>query len=169
MASTTQDVGLLTRKLGAADYDPTRYVAEISQRCVGGEEVVARRKVIQSLSDDTNNQLKKNVYQNYNQFIETAKEISHLENDMYRLSHMITEQRKMLTGLLDTSLLGDAVPLSHTALEPALPEPQPDQQEAAQPSNTAEQGRRDLLALMENVEGGRDVIDVQTRFVLHHG
>ena len=75
----------------------------------------------------------------------------------------------MLTGLLDTSLLGDAVPLSHTALEPALPEPQPDQQEATQPSNTAEQGRRDLLALMENVEGGRDVIDVQTRFVLHHG
>ena len=59
--ATTQDVGLLTRKLGAADYDPTRYVSEISQRCVGGEEILAQRKVIQNLSDDTNNQLKKNV------------------------------------------------------------------------------------------------------------
>ena len=45
---------------------------------------MAQRKVIQTLSDDTNNQLKKNVYQNYSQFIETAKEISHLETDMYR-------------------------------------------------------------------------------------
>jgi hypothetical protein len=32
---TTSDKGVLTRKLGAADYDPVRYVAEISQRCVG--------------------------------------------------------------------------------------------------------------------------------------
>ena len=47
---------------------------------------MAQRKVIQTLSDDTNNQLKKNVYQNYSQFIETAKEISHLETDMYRYS-----------------------------------------------------------------------------------
>ena len=62
-------------------------------------QVLAQRKVIQGLSDETNNQLKKNVYQNYSQFIETAKEISCLESDMYRLSHMITEQRKMLTGL----------------------------------------------------------------------
>ena len=110
---TTQDVAVLTRKLGAADYDPTKYVSEISQRCVGGEEVLQQRKVIQAVADDTNNQLKKNVYQNYSQFIETAKEISHLETDMYRLSHMITEQRKLLTGLLETSILGDSVPLSH--------------------------------------------------------
>ena len=29
------DTAVLTRKLGAVDYNPTRYVAEISQRCVG--------------------------------------------------------------------------------------------------------------------------------------
>ena len=33
--ATTSDKGVLTRKLGASDYNPTRYVAEISQRCVG--------------------------------------------------------------------------------------------------------------------------------------
>ena len=32
----------------------------------------------------------------------------------FRLSSMITEQRKFLTGLLETSILGDTVPLSHT-------------------------------------------------------
>jgi len=166
MANTTQDVGLLTRKLGAADYDPKRYVGEISQRCVGGEEILAQRKVIQTLSDDTNNQLKKNVYQNYSQFIETAKEISHLENDMYRLSHMITEQRKMLTGLLETSLLGDRVPLSHVIEQPGEAEKSEIEPNV---SNTLDEGRKELLDLMENVEGGREVIDVQTRFVLYHG
>ena len=162
--ATTQDLGLLTRKLGAADYDPSRYVSEISQRCVGGEEVLAQRKVIQGLSDDTNNQLKKNVYQNYSQFIETAKEISHVESDMFRLSHMITEQRKMLTGLLETSLLGDRVPLTHTTVEAEGKE-----EEAEEVMPKPNQGRQELLDLMEKVEGGREVIQVQGRFVLYHG
>ena len=162
--ATTQDVGLLTRKLAASDYDPSRYVSEISQRCVGGEEVLAQRKVIQGLSDETNNQLKKNVYQNYSQFIETAKEISCLESDMYRLSHMITEQRKMLTGLLETSLLGDRVPLSHQAL---MVEEKEEEGEEVLPKPN--QGRQELLDLMEKVEGGREVIQVQSRFILYHG
>ena len=162
---TSQDVAVLTRKLGAVDYDPTKYVSEISQGCVGGEDVVQKRKVIQSLADETNNQLKKNVYQNYSQFIETAKEISHLENDMYRLSHMITEQRKLLTGLLETSLLGDSVPLSHVIEKEETPaEKEPE----VGPVNSMDSGRKELLDLMENVEGGREVIDVPTRFVLFH-
>jgi exocyst complex component 8 len=47
--------------------------------------------------------------QNYNQFIETAKEISFLESEMYQLSHMITEQRNLLTSLIETSILGNKV------------------------------------------------------------
>ena len=63
----------------------------------------------QTLSEDTNSQLKKNVYQNYGQFIETAKEISYLESEMYQLAHMITEQRNLLLELMDSSILGDKV------------------------------------------------------------
>ena len=163
---TTQDVAVLTRKLGAADYDPTKYVSEISQRCVGGEEVLQQRKVIQAVADDTNNQLKKNVYQNYSQFIETAKEISHLETDMYRLSHMITEQRKLLTGLLETSILGDSVPLSHV-IEKEEPQEEETEKEAA-PVNVMDAGRKQLIELMENVEDGREVLDAPTRYVLSH-
>ena len=48
-SGTSQDVAVLTRKLGAVDYDPVKYVSEISQGCVGGEDVVQKRKVIQSL------------------------------------------------------------------------------------------------------------------------
>ena len=63
----------------------------------------------QTLSEDTNSQLKKNVYQNDGQVIETAKEISYLESEMYQLAHMITEQRNLLLELMDSSILGDNV------------------------------------------------------------
>ena len=52
----------------------------------------------QTLSESTHSQLKKNVYQNYRQFIDTAKEIGFLEKEMYQLSHMITDQRNLLLG-----------------------------------------------------------------------
>ena len=66
-------------------------------------------RILQTLSEDTHSQLKKNVYQNYGQFISTAKEISSLEDEMYTLSHMITEQRNLLQRLAETSILGDKV------------------------------------------------------------
>jgi hypothetical protein len=53
-------------------------VKDLSQRCVGGQELQQQRQKIQSLADETNILLKKNVYQNYMQFIETAKEISRI-------------------------------------------------------------------------------------------
>lgn len=160
--ANTSDVGLLTRKLGASDYDPERYVSEISQTCVGGEEIVNQRKTIQTLSDETSNQLKKNVYQNYSQFIETAKEISFLETDMYRLSHMITEQRKLLSSLVETSLLGDRVPLTHDIKE------QDKVEEVEEPAPVVD-GRQELVEVMEMVERGADVLNVANRILLHHG
>ena len=46
MASTTSDLALLGRKLGAVDYKPDVYVKEIAQRCVGGHELHLQRNNI---------------------------------------------------------------------------------------------------------------------------
>lgn len=51
-------------------------VKDISQVCVGGLELQAHRAKILALSEETSQNLKKNVYKNYMQFIETAREIS---------------------------------------------------------------------------------------------
>jgi hypothetical protein len=64
--------GLLSSK----DFVPEKYVRELSQSCVGGPELRRLRKRIQTLSEETSSNLKKNVYLNYMQFIDTAKEIS---------------------------------------------------------------------------------------------
>ncbi len=109
MAATTADLSLLRRKLAAADYEPEIYVREIAARCVGGHELHLQRANIAALSEDTHAQLKKNVYQNYGQFMNTAKEISFLESEMYQLSHMITEQRNIIQRMSETSVLGDKI------------------------------------------------------------
>ena len=74
---------------------------------------VINDEIFQTLSEDTHSQLKKNVYENYGQFMTTAKEIAFLESEMYQLSHMITEQRNILQAMAETSMLGDKVPLTH--------------------------------------------------------
>lgn len=64
--------------------------------------MLQRKAKIQSISEQTSSTLKKHVYENYKQFIDTSHEISHLESEMYQLSHILTEQRNLLTILRDT-------------------------------------------------------------------
>ena len=49
MASTTSDLTLLGRKLGALDYNPELYVKEIARRSVGGHELLQQRKNIKEM------------------------------------------------------------------------------------------------------------------------
>lgn len=44
-----------------------RFVFSLVMNISGGEEILAQRKNIQALSDDTSSLLKQNVYQNYTQ------------------------------------------------------------------------------------------------------
>nr|XP_053651122.1 exocyst complex component 8-like [Cherax quadricarinatus] len=101
---------LLVKKLTAEDFNAERYVQDLSHSSVGDLELRQQRQRIQHLAEETNAQLKKNVYMNYMQFIETAKEISYLESEMYQLSHLITEQKSLLTSLLELSVAGERGP-----------------------------------------------------------
>lgn len=53
-------------------------VKEMVQECVGGAALQQCKSKIQSYGEQTSSALKKHVYANYMQFIETAKEISRM-------------------------------------------------------------------------------------------
>uniref|UniRef100_A0A1Q3F7J3 Exocyst complex component 8 n=1 Tax=Culex tarsalis TaxID=7177 RepID=A0A1Q3F7J3_CULTA len=89
------------------NFNAEKYVKELVQDCVGGPELQQTKAKIQGHSDTVSSTLKKHVYENYMQFIETAKEISHLESEMYQLSHILIEQRNLLSTLRDESMLED--------------------------------------------------------------
>ncbi|XP_059468551.1 exocyst complex component 8 isoform X2 [Neocloeon triangulifer] len=144
------------KKISAPDFVPKKYVKELSQRCVGKMELVNQRQKMQSLSDETNLQLKRNVFQNYMQFIETAKEISHLESEMYQLSHLLSEQRELLSSFLETSIVGGS---KSQHLDK-------DKQPEVVKKNE-EEGRRKLASIIERVEGCVSLLDVPGRVLLH--
>jgi len=187
MASTTSDLTLLGRKLGALDYDPTVYVRDIARNSVGGHELIQHRNNIKTLSESTHTQLKKNVYQNYRQFIDTAKEISFLESEMYQLSHMITDQRNLLFELMQFSVNGEKVDIE---LADQILEKNDSASNASKTnSNTGgagagtgttasdsknikkefEEGRKKFEDLVNKVEGCTQIIEDPERCLVHDG
>lgn len=77
------------------------------------------------------------------QFIETAKEISHLESEMYQLSQLLSEQRALLSMLGSTRTPG--------VVFEDLSESQ--QENSVNSVSKEEEQKQKLIQLMENVEG----------------
>lgn len=116
---------------------------ELSAQCIGADELRQQRAKIQELANNTSAQLKRNVYQNYMQFIETAKEISHLESEMYQLSQLLSEQRSLLTTLGSTRTTGVIFEESSESQLENLNDS----------TSKEEEQRQKLTQLLENVEG----------------
>ncbi|XP_061400300.1 exocyst complex component 8 [Musca vetustissima] len=83
------------------NFSVEKYTKQLVKECVGGPDLQKKKKEIQSYSDKTSATLKKSVYANYMQFIETAKEISNLESEMTQLSLLLHEQHNILASLTD--------------------------------------------------------------------
>lgn len=118
-------------------------VKDLSAHCVGADELRQQRASIQELADLTSAQLKRNVYQNYMLFIDTAKEISHLESEMYQLSQLLSEQRSLLNTL-------GTLKTPEVRFEETL---ETQQESLSDSTNKEEEQKQKLIQLLENVEG----------------
>lgn len=97
------------RSVGHSDLlnDPEAFAREINRPSVTVETLLQHRQRVQAEADDINVALKRNVYKNYALFIDSAKMISLLKNEMYNLSRLLTDQQTLLSSLTDTSISGD--------------------------------------------------------------
>ena len=68
------------------------------------QDLYSVKKVVEGIKQTNATDLKRNVYKNYGQFIETSKEITYLEAEMYKLGHLLTEQKALISSLTDDSL-----------------------------------------------------------------
>ncbi|XP_061099535.1 exocyst complex component 8 [Conger conger] len=146
----------LRKQLESANFDPQYYVKQLSQQSDGDRDLQEHRQKIQTLADETAQNLKKNVYKNYRQFIETAKEISYLESEMYQLSHILTEQKSIMESITQSLLSTDK---DETAKEML----------AAFPKETEEVKQRTLTTLLEKVEGCKNIMDTPGRYLVYNG
>ncbi|XP_077443869.1 exocyst complex component 8 isoform X2 [Stigmatopora argus] len=146
----------LRRLLESPNFDSQNYVKQLSQQSDGDRDLQEHRQKIQNLADETAQNLKKNVYKNYRQFIETAKEISYLESEMYQLSHILTEQKSIMESITQALLSTDK---DETSKE----------MQAAFPKESEELKQRSLTSLLEKVEGGKTIMDTPGRHLVYNG
>ncbi|CAN7941226.1 unnamed protein product [Ixodes pacificus] len=140
-------------KFTSPGFSPSNYVKDLVQNSVRIDAILSERQQIANLADETNNLLKKNVYKNYMQFIETAKEISYLESEMYQLSHMLTEQQNVMQSLLEISITDSKGSTNNVSTS----------------EKKEEDPRRNISTLLEKVEGCTHILDVKDRHIVHSG
>lgn len=167
----------LRRQLEAVRFEPALYVKQLSQQSDGDRDLQEHRHKIQSLADETAQNLKKNVYKNYRQFIETAREISYLESEMYQLSHILTEQKGIMDGLTQMLLAADreqqlqAGPSSASASASASAADRASTKSEAflLPREAEEHKQRTLTPLLEKVEGCQELLQAPGRYLVYNG
>ncbi|XP_072415072.1 exocyst complex component 8 [Chiloscyllium punctatum] len=182
----------LRRQLEAPRFEPAQYVKQLSQQSDGDRDLQEHRHKIQSLADETAQNLKKNVYKNYRQFIETAREISYLESEMYQLSHILTEQKGIMDGLTQMLLTADrereqqqgsrqlqptgggtsASSLgssSSSAAAAAATTSSSSEAFLILPREAEEHKQRTLTTLLEKVEGCQDILQTPGRYLVYNG
>ncbi|XP_048342191.1 exocyst complex component 8 [Sphaerodactylus townsendi] len=167
----------LRRQLESGSYAAEEYVKVLSQQSDGDRDLQEHRQRIQALSEETAQSLKRNVYQNYRQFIETAREISYLESEMYQLSHILTEQKSIMEAvtqaLLQQASTADRDDPALGGARRATPDPHanPFLPLSAKDSTANEEGRqRTLTTLLEKVEGCRDLLpESPGKYLVYNG
>lgn len=166
----------LRRQLESGSYAAEEYVKLLSQQSDGDRDLQEHRQRIQTLSEETAQNLKRNVYQNYKQFIETAREISYLESEMYQLSHILTEQKGILEAVTQALLQASATDRDDPALGGARraatdPHTNPFLPLTAKDSAANDEGRqRTLTTLLEKVEGCRDLLpESPGKYLVYNG
>uniref|UniRef100_A0A250Y4F5 Exocyst complex component 8 n=1 Tax=Castor canadensis TaxID=51338 RepID=A0A250Y4F5_CASCN len=170
----------LRRQLESGSFEARLYVKQLSQQSDGDRDLQEHRQRVQALAEETAQNLKRNVYQNYRQFIETAREISYLESEMYQLSHLLTEQKSSLESI-PLALL-PAAGAGAGAAEDAggagarergrgaagfLPGPAGAPRDG--PGAGEEGKQRTLTTLLEKVEGCRHLLETPGQYLVYNG
>ena len=133
-------------RLSSGDFDTATYIKEIAYRFDSSEELTKHKKQIQTAAEQTAQKLKHNVYQNFTLFIDTSREISSLETEMYQLSHLLNEHQR-LTSVIQRVCVAE-------------------EEEHPQVEVAEKQEKHSIASLLETVEGCSIVTEVPGRYLV---
>ncbi|KAI6222041.1 Exocyst complex component 8 [Aphelenchoides besseyi] len=86
------------------EFNAAEYVNSFLKETRPGEELrklQSLRSQLNTSSNAASEQIKDIVFDHYKQFIDTSKEISSLEREIYELSSLLTDQKSVLEGLME--------------------------------------------------------------------
>ena len=137
-------------RLASETFDLQSYIRDVVVRYDSSAELKQHKRKVQGVAEQTAHKLKQNVYKNYELFIDTSKEISSLEGEMYQLSHLLHEHEVLIHTLQSVSLM---------------------EEKGAMQGGEADEKheKHSISALLETVEGGSIVTEVPGRYLVHSG
>lgn len=136
----------IENKLSSETFDVQSYIREVAKEKDSSAEMKMHKRKIQEVAEHTSQKLKQNVYQNYALFINTSKEISSLEAEMYQLSHMLNEHESLTRALSNVALTVTPTVVNESGTEPE---------------------KHSIASLLETVEGCSSVTEVPGRFLVY--
>lgn len=78
-------------KMGEESFDVETYVRNMLQKLPNEDSIQLLQRTLADSKDTISQELQKNVYQNYNEFVVISKEISKLEGDMISVRRVLNE------------------------------------------------------------------------------
>ena len=162
-------------KSSKGSFDPESFKRELNRASVSVETLQLHRKKIQSEVDEISLKLKKNVFQNYSLFIDSAKEISLLKNEMYSLSKLLTDQQGLLSSLTDVSISGDRTHgLTLTEKKEVAAKFKSGNEDADVPVRSRaipnpNASAKALVEAIERIDGGTGLLETRNRHLIHSG
>ena len=136
----------IEHKLSSETFDVQSYIREVARDLDSSVELKRHKRNIQEVAEQTAQKLKQNVYQNYSLFINTSKEISSLEAEMYQLSHMLNEHESLTRALSNVTLMVAPEVMGEGGTEPE---------------------KHSIASLLETVDGCSSVTEVPGRFLIY--
>lgn len=139
------------------------YVKKIAADSIYASNIADTRDKLNRNAQLTAEEIKQSVYKNYANFMETAKEVGHLESKMSQLRQSLDEQRKLLNLFknlnINSPYLDDLTPSAASAAG---------QQAKTGALGSAASGKSSLAILLEQVEGCGLITQKPGRTLLYH-
>lgn len=83
-----------------------------ASKSIGSTDLKNMKRRMQLISSEAKTELKQNVYRNHTKFIETAKEVSSLESEVYQLHSLLADQKQLLNTVKELLSVDTKVILS---------------------------------------------------------
>ena len=136
--------------LDQPNFNVDEFVKMVAANDIYASKIAETKEKLNRLSIQTAEEIKQNVYKNYANFMETSKEVGHLESKMNQLRQSLDDQRKLLTFFKNLSVNSNS---------------QVDQSSSNQSTN----GQNSSLSLLlEQVEGCGVIAQKSGRSLLFH-
>jgi hypothetical protein len=145
------------------DFDVDSYVKNVALKSIDSNDLLKTKDQLSKLAEKTAEEIKLSVYNNYTNFMDTAKEVGHLEGKMAQLKQSLDEQKKLISLFKNLNVNSNNNVSSNSQ--------QTDQQKTKQTNQQPTQKRLSiqngsLAKLLEEVEGcsvitqkpGREII-----------